>query len=234
MTKKILGACALSLAFAAAPAFAQQHGHAHGGAHQHGAAHQQGAAGKEHDCAMMSAHHAGPHMPLEHRQELGISAEQVARLEAIEAQMKAFHAEHSGHMRGMRDAAPEQRRSMHAAMQQAMRRFGDDTKAVLTADQQAKLEALRQAHHGGGEHGAMHGGQHGQHGGAHAQGGHHGQHGAGHAQGGHGQHAEGEHGCGDHCCCGEGEGCCDAAACMECCKAMGCCDAEREGAGSHG
>ncbi|HYJ81206.1 MAG TPA: hypothetical protein VEW03_16445 [Longimicrobiaceae bacterium] len=184
--KKILGAALALGAALTAPALHAQ-GHAsHGQEH---AAHAQGPP---------------PHAPLMHRQELGLSADQVARLEAVIAELHAAHREHCAGMRGM-DA--QQRQAHHARMQETMRQVHQRAAAALTAPQRVRLDSLHAAHHGaGGEHAAM-AGRHAAQAGQHAA--------AGHGE--HAQHGEGHEGCcdGGDCC---KEGNCDEARCEECCK----------------
>ena len=143
-----------------------------------------------------------PHAPLEHRREIGLNADQVARLEAVQRELHAAHREHCSAMRGM---TAEQRQAHHARMEQTLRRVHERAAAVLTARQKAQIDSLHAAHHGPGGHHAMAG----QHAGGHGQ----------HAAAGHGQHAEhGE----DHGCCEGGDCCkegnCDEARCEECCR----------------
>ena len=150
--KKMLGAFGAAVAaaaFAAAPAVAQQgHGHGHGQGH---------AEGQAHRCMM----HNGAQMLLEHhRQELGLSADQVTRLEAIAAEMKAHHDQHRAHGQ-MQDASAEQRRAMHQQMMAQMRQYHERVHAVLTAEQRSRIEAMMQQHHAGKGHGEGHA-QHGQ------------------------------------------------------------------------
>jgi DNA anti-recombination protein RmuC len=178
--KKMLGGFALTVAaaaFAAAPAVAQQgHGHGHGQAQGH-------AERQSHHCMM----HNGAQMLLEHhRQDLGLSADQVSRLEAISAEMKAFHDQHRGHAQ-MQNASAEQRQAMHQQMTAQMRQHHERVLAVLTAEQRSRIEAMMQQHHA--EKGAE-----------------------GHARHGQGQHGEGGHGERMDCC-QPGAECCKGGNC---------------------
>jgi len=178
MRKTTIGALALVM-MAAVPVRAQQHA-GHG---QHGAAQPQDHA------AMMMKHHAA-HAALEHRQELGLSAEQVQRLTAVDsAQSRAMR----DHCARMQPAAGAQAHShdpaMHQQMMAAMDRFGEDALAVLTPAQKARLDSLHAAHHGAGAAGQ---GGHSMHGGAAGHGNAAGEHGPEHCgemKGGHGEHA---------------------------------------------
>ena len=199
--KKTFSALALALGVAlAAPAHAQQQDH---------------------------AMQEGPHAPLMHKQELGLSAEQASRLDAIHARMVAAHKQHCEQARG---ATVEQRRAHHEAMRAQMMAFHTEAAAVLTAEQRARLDRLHAEHHGTAGHHAAHA-QHAQHhaqaAAQHAQHAQHGaqaagQHAQHHAQAA-GQHAQhGEHGEGCPCC-GAG-GTCQDPACRQCCEEMKCCD----------
>jgi len=98
----------------------------------------------------------GPHAPMMHRQELGISAEQAARMEAIHAELRAAHREHC---EGLRAAGTDgaRKEALHQRMRQSMQRTHERAAAVLTAEQRARLDSLHAAHHGPA-------GQHAQHG----------------------------------------------------------------------
>jgi hypothetical protein len=141
----------------------------------HGAMHREGASHGGHSCPMMAARAEGPKAALDARQMLGLSAEQVARLEQVHARqheahqatmprMQALH----GEIAGLRDAASfdesavraatERGGQMHAAMMLADLRAQHETRAVLTQEQRDHL-ARHAAHHGQGGH--RHGGAEG-------------------------------------------------------------------------
>jgi hypothetical protein len=155
----------------------------------HGAMHREGAAHGGHACPMMAARAEGPKAALDARQMLGLSAEQVARLEQVHARqheahqatmprMQALH----GEIAGLRDAATfdegavraatQRAGEMHAAMMLADLCAQHETRGVLTQEQRDHL-ARHAAHHGQGGHGE----------GGHGEGGH-GSAGHGHGQGG--------------------------------------------------
>lgn len=185
MMKMIHAATLGAALLLAAPLAAQhQHGAGHGGQHaQHGAV----AHG-----AHMSAESAHMHPPavreLNHRTALGLSAEQVSRLEAIQGRMKAMCQEHGPHMKqGMAEmrtlvqgadsvafrTVAQRQSAMMLEMQMDMHRAYRDARAVLTPAQVQKLDAMHAAHHGPA---AAAGGAHANHGAQAAAG----AHGAGH------------------------------------------------------
>jgi hypothetical protein len=170
--RRILIATTTALLAAAGTLAAQD---AHAG---HGAMHREGAAHGGHACPMMSARAEGPKAAIDARQMLGLSAEQVARLEQVHARqheahqstmprMQALH----GEIAGLRDAASfdegavraatQRAGEMHAAMMLADLRAQHETRAVLTQEQRDHL-TRHAAHHGQGGHGsAAHGSGHG-------------------------------------------------------------------------
>jgi Spy/CpxP family protein refolding chaperone len=119
---------------------------------------------------------------LERRADLELTAEQVSRLEAIQARVEQQNAAHREAMRSamgdmqpgaMRMMTPEQRQQLRARMQElqplreqaqeANRAAAVEVRAVLTAEQQARLQELRreavearrpQAQRGDGQRGA--------------------------------------------------------------------------------
>ena len=110
-------------------------------------------------CPTMSAMAAGPAAALEQRQELGLSADQVDRLEALGkqsadaggaamAQMKAVHDQAKAATGGdeldeaAARAAFRRMGELHADMAVAMLKARADTRAVLTPEQRTRLEAL--------------------------------------------------------------------------------------------
>ena len=149
MRKTTIGALALVM-MAAAPLRAQQHGHG-----QHGTT----AQPRDH-AAMMMKHHAA-HAALEHRQELGLSAEQVRRLTDVDSAQTRAMREHCARMQPAAGAqAHSHDPAMHQQMMASLDRFGQDALAVLTQAQKAQLDSLHAAHHApGGRHGnhAAHG-----------------------------------------------------------------------------
>ncbi|HYH82488.1 MAG TPA: hypothetical protein VEX86_22040 [Longimicrobium sp.] len=138
--RKTLGALAL-VVIAAAPAGAQQH--AHGQAQQHG--------GGE----MM---HPVAHAALEHRQEVGLNADQVRRLTAIDSAHTRAMRDHCARVRAAGGPSAQTHAALHGEMTALMQRSQRDAQAVLTAAQKATLDSLHAAHHpaaGQGAH-AMH------------------------------------------------------------------------------
>jgi Spy/CpxP family protein refolding chaperone len=102
--------------------------------------------------------HAGPAMLLRIREPLGLSADQVQRLEAIQRQADAAHRQHleaampAMHqaMTGMDGDSPDLARietamrqgaEHHVAAHMAMVRAMVEARAVLTAEQRARLHA---------------------------------------------------------------------------------------------
>lgn len=81
-------------------------------------------------------------------EELGLTAEQKTKLEAV---LK----EQAESMRGLRDAAPEERREK---MQAARKEINAKVKGILTAEQYAKWEKLREERGPGGPGGPRRGG----------------------------------------------------------------------------
>lgn len=133
-----------------APAMAQHHGHRHGGDRQD---HQMGMMA-EHCKAMMGG--MPPAMVLQHGEQLGLTSDQVQRIEAIQARMGAGHMQ--AVMAAHREAAeileadrPDFRayeaklRDAAGHMVQAhvdMARATVETRNVLTAEQRAQLERM--------------------------------------------------------------------------------------------
>ncbi|HSU15423.1 hypothetical protein [Longimicrobium sp.] len=189
--RTILGACALIVALAA-PAAAQDHG------------------------AMAMEMHPGAHAALMHRQELGLSAEQVARLTAIDSGLAATMRAHCQRVRAAGGPNAQTHAAMHGEMMAAMNASQQQSDAVLTARQRASLDSLHAAHHGamaGHDMAAMH------HGSAAAAGHdmaamHHDS--AGMAA----MHAQMHGGTAPAC---SANGACTAAECADCCEHMGCC-----------
>jgi hypothetical protein len=183
MRKTTIGALALVM-MAAAPLRAQQHQHGHGTAAQ-----------PQDHAAMMMKHHAA-HAALEHRQELGLSAEQVQRLTAVDSAQTRAMREHCARMQPAAGAqAHSHDPAMHQQMMASMDRFGEQAIAVLTAPQKAQLDSIHAAHHGpGGQHE-----NHAAHGSASAGGAAHAGHGnASASAAGHGN-AAGAHDCATCC-----------------------------------
>ncbi|MEW5926081.1 MAG: Spy/CpxP family protein refolding chaperone [Gemmatimonadota bacterium] len=120
------------------------------------------------DCPMMKSMQQGPAAALQHEQELGLTADQVQRLEALQksahpghmqmmGQMQAIHQEIAKATEGERfdEAAARtafgRMGAMHTEMGVAMLRTRHQTQQILTAEQREKLSKL-----GGGMMG-MHG-----------------------------------------------------------------------------
>lgn len=198
--RKTIGALALVL-MAVVPARAQQHEH---GQMDHG---------QMQPAQMMMLHH-GAHAALMHRQDLGLSADQVRRLTAVDSLRMRSMREHCSQVRAAGGPSERTHAAMHPQMMATMQGFQRQVEGILTAPQKAKLDSLFEAHHGpmaGHDMAAMHA-QHGtaaQHDSMHAA--HHA------ASGGDGD----KHECMD--------GCTDAA----CCHMMGC-DEHEGGHGEHG
>lgn len=119
------------------------------------------------DCPMMQAMQQGPAAALQHKQELGLTADQVQRLEALQSsaqpghmqmmnQMQAIHQEIARATEGERfneaaaRAAFDRMGDMHAEMGVAMLRTQHQTRQILNAQQRAKLQEM-----GGGMQGMM-------------------------------------------------------------------------------
>ena len=111
------------------------------------------------DGPMHGAMAEGPGAALEHQEELGLTAEQVSRLEALEArtmtahgpameQMAALHAEIAAASSGERfdeaavRAALDRMGDLHTDMSVMMIRTRHEVRAVLTSEQREKLAEL--------------------------------------------------------------------------------------------
>lgn len=111
------------------------------------------------DCPMHQGMAEGPGKALEHRDELGLSAQQVARLEALEARdsaargpamqrMMAVHREIAQASEGERfdEAAArtgfDRMGELHTDMGIAMMRTRHEVRSVLTSEQREKLAEL--------------------------------------------------------------------------------------------
>ncbi len=152
MNRKFFGAIALALAlmagvFATRALYAQ----ARGG--------MGGMMSMMRDCPMMGAVAQGPDAALKHRQELGLTAAQVQRLESLSQEaspasgqamerMQALHRDirqaSEGHQfdeRAVR-AAFERMGALHTDMGVSMLRAQHQTRQILNADQRAKLQEL--------------------------------------------------------------------------------------------
>jgi Spy/CpxP family protein refolding chaperone len=123
------------------------------------------------DCPMMGAMTSGPEAALRHDTELGLSAEQVQRLEAIRTgapdhgtmmeRMQGIHAQMNAIAEGAtfdeaaaRDAF-EQMNALHTEIGVAMLRNRHAVRQVLTPEQSEKLAALAAGGMMGGRHGMM-------------------------------------------------------------------------------
>jgi hypothetical protein len=152
-----------ALLIASAGLLSAQDAHAgHGAMHRQGEAQQHGM----HGCPMHAAKAQGPQAALQHREHLGLSADQVQKLEAAHQRMHQAHQQVMPQMQEVHRqaaAASEAARfdeaatralaqragQVHADMMLASLRAQHETRAVLTAQQRERL-----AHHG-----AMHGEQ---------------------------------------------------------------------------
>lgn len=151
-----------ALLLASAGMLAAQAGH--GG---HGAAHgqQQGSG-----CPMHAAKAAGPQAALQHREHLGLSAEQVQRLEAAHQRVHQSHQQTHTQMSEVHRqltaageaarfdeqaarAATQRAGQLHADMLLASLRAQNETRGILTAQQRQQL--AQHAQHHGGEGGSM-------------------------------------------------------------------------------
>jgi hypothetical protein len=148
----------------------------HGAMHRHG----EGQHGMMQGCPMHAAMVQGPQAALQHRDHLGLSADQVQRLESAHQRMHQAHQQVMPQMQEVHrqiaaatEAARFDESAAHAAVQRAGQLHGDmmlanlraqnETRGILTAQQREQL-----AQHQGGMHGGH--GQQGAHGG-HGQGG---------------------------------------------------------------
>ena len=122
MMRTILGALALMLA-AAVPAAAQHGDH----------------------MAMMRP---GAHAALMHRQELGLSADQVQRLTALDSAFARTMREHCAQVRAAGGPSAQTHAALHPQMAAAMEQSRRQVEAVLTAPQAARLDSIHAAHHG--------------------------------------------------------------------------------------
>lgn len=213
--KTLLAALGAALLLApVAPLAAQQHAEHACSMGQH-AGMRHGGAG--HGAAMHAMAHGPAGMALMHRAELALSAEQASRLEALEASFAAGEAR-LREQAAAAEAAVRAEAADEARLRAALERRGAvatekelaafrarrDARAVLTAQQAAKLDAAHAAMHGASGHGG--------HGQAHGASGHAMHHGAAADSGG----PTGAAGHGD-C----------AACCRECCGSDECCKGMR-------
>lgn len=161
MNRKLM-ATALVAVFVSAGSGAAQQGHGHG----HG-------DGMMQHCPMHQAMGAGPRAALQQRDGLGLSAEQVQRLEAAHARMHEAHQRVMPEMQevhrvlGAAAAAEqwdepaargtlERAGRLHADMMLANLRAQHETRGILTAEQRERL--TEHARHHGHGHGGGHGG----------------------------------------------------------------------------
>jgi hypothetical protein len=95
---------------------------------------------------------------LDHRQELGITAEQATRIEAARAALREAHKVHCAPMHASKPTAAEEERH-HAEMKTINDRHEADAAAALTPAQLASLARIHAARpkadaaHGSGHHG---------------------------------------------------------------------------------
>jgi len=96
---------------------------------------------------------------LEYKEELGLTAEQVARIEASRAALREAHRVHCAPMHASTPTAAEEERH-HAEMQVISDRYGSEAAAVLTPVQLAGLARIQVTRprtengHEAGHHGA--------------------------------------------------------------------------------
>ncbi|MFL5385201.1 MAG: Spy/CpxP family protein refolding chaperone [Longimicrobiaceae bacterium] len=124
----------LGLGMAAAPARAQHEQHAQHGQRDH--------------AAMMAEHH----------RELGLTADQTQRMEAIHTRLAATMRAHCERVRAAGGPNAQTHAAMHGEMQTAMETAHREMTALLTDAQRAKMDSLHTAHRGAGGHdmAAMH------------------------------------------------------------------------------
>jgi hypothetical protein len=169
-----------ALLIASAGVLAAQDAHAgHGAMHRHG----EGQHGMMQGCPMHAARAEGPQAALQHREHLGLSADQVQRLEAAHGRMHQAHQQIMPQMQEVHRqiatateaarfdeqaarTATQRAGQLHADMMLANLRAQNETRGILTAQQREQL--AQHAQHQGGMHGGH--GQQGAHGG-HGQGG---------------------------------------------------------------
>ncbi|HUG40870.1 MAG TPA: Spy/CpxP family protein refolding chaperone [Longimicrobiales bacterium] len=166
-----LSILAVAALLGSAPAAAQE-GHGQDPMPMHGQAMQ----GMQHCMAMMGG--PPPQMLLQHREALGLSADQMSRLEALQVRARETAMPHmqpamqthmaaaellkgdapdfQGYEASLREAADHMVRA-HVAMA----RVAVDARRVLTPEQRDRLDELGRGMMGGGEQGMM-GGGHGQ------------------------------------------------------------------------
>lgn len=103
-------------------------------------------------------------MMAEHQRALGLTPEQMQRMEAIHARLAAAMQAHCARVRAAGGPNAQTHAAMHAEMQAAMESAHREMMALLTPAQQAKMDSLHAEHHGEGGHdmSAMHAG-HGEH-----------------------------------------------------------------------
>lgn len=118
-----------------------------------------GMMGMMKDCPMHAAMAERPAKVLEHRDELSLSGEQIARLEALNARAMAAHGPAMERMAALHTeiaaatsdenfdegavrAALDRMGDLHTEMALAMMRTRHDVRSVLTAEQREKLAEL--------------------------------------------------------------------------------------------
>jgi hypothetical protein len=105
------------------------------------------AAAQEHGGMMMMEMHPGAHAALMHRDELGLSAGQVARLTAIDSALARTMRQHCEQVRAAGGPNAQTHAALHPRMMAAMDASLREANDVLTADQRARLDSLHAAHH---------------------------------------------------------------------------------------
>jgi hypothetical protein len=172
--RKTIFATTTALLLASAGLLTAQDPHAgHGAQHRHGEGQQHGMQ----HCPMHAARAQGPQAALQHREHLGLSADQVRRLEAVHQrthqahqqvmpQMQEAHRQLAAASEGERfneqaaRTALQRAGQLHTDMMLASLRAQHETRGILSAQQREQLS--QHAQHGGGMHGGQ--GEHGQHG----------------------------------------------------------------------
>jgi hypothetical protein len=87
------------------------------------------------------------HMALMHRQELGLTADQVQRLAALDSSWTQAMRAHCAQVHAAGGPNAQTHATMHPQMEAAMQAARAQLATVLTADQLARLDSLHAAHH---------------------------------------------------------------------------------------
>ncbi len=153
---KLLCAASLALGLAAAPAAAS-------------AQHPQTCAAADGNCRVEDVKPSA-FAALDHRQELGLTAEQASRIEMARASLREAHRVHCAPMHASKPTAAEEERH-HAEMKTINDRHEAEASAALTPAQLAGLARIHAArpkadaghgagHHGGAQKAEGHAGHH--------------------------------------------------------------------------